>query len=205
MGGMFDPVHLGHLNVAKSALQILGLDEFRFVPCGVPVHRDSLIAGSEHRIAMLKLAIEDAPRCSIDSRECLSAEPSYTVNSLIAIREEEPQSRLYFLMGLDAFVSLPTWYRWQSIFEFAHVIVAARPGVVPEFDEVLQTQLEQRQVKTAEALTHHMAGKIFMADMEEKNISSTMVRKRLSEHADMEDVLPVSVIDYIESNNLYRH
>jgi len=94
LGGMFDPVHFGHLNIALSSLEKLKLDEVHLLPCGQPVHKNALFTSSKHRLAMLQIVANENPFLSIDERECRSAEPSYTLKSLQAIRHENPDARL---------------------------------------------------------------------------------------------------------------
>lgn len=203
MGGMFDPVHFGHLNLAENVLRQLSLDELHFVPCGIPSHRGSLVAPSEHRLAMLELAIGDEKRFRVDDRECLSSETSYSFNTLAAVREERPDCRLYFVMGLDAFNSLPSWYRWKEIFDLAHIIVAHRPEFKLEYTDELADEYKTRTVSTVEELRQQSLGNIYFAEMREMNVSSTMVRHHIAGHKPLESLLPAALIEYIETKKLY--
>ena len=145
---MFDPVHEGHLQLAQQAKQVCDLDEILLVPCGSPVHRPHANASAAARIAMLELACRGQAWLHVDTRECLSNTPSYTHNTLSAIRSEQPDSKLHLLLGLDAFLMLPTWYRWQELFSLAHIVVVARPGYTlekTELEPVLRHELEQRE------------------------------------------------------------
>lgn len=204
MGGMFDPVHNGHLNIAQNCLQALGLDALRFIPCGVPVHRDNTLTDSRYRLEMLKLAITGQEKFSVDDRECRSKEPSYTQSSLSSIREENPEARLFFLMGLDAFNSLPTWHRWTEIFELAHLIVATRPGVTPAYDGVLQKEHEKRVASSVEEMKQDRHGRIYTAAFEEKDISSSMIRERVARNDTLRGLVPSNVETYIHNEHLYK-
>ena len=204
MGGMFDPVHNGHLNIAQNCVQALGLDALRFIPCGVPVHRENTLTDSRHRLEMLELAITGQEKFSIDDRECRSKEPSYMQTSLESIREENPEVRLFFLMGLDAFNSLPSWHRWVEIFELAHLVVATRPGVTPDFDGILQQEYEKRIASTVEEMKQYRHGRIYSAAFEELDISSSMIRERIARDDSLSGLVPRSVETYINNEHLYK-
>lgn len=204
MGGMFDPIHYGHLNIAQNCLQALALDALRFIPCGVPVHRDNTLTDSRHRLEMLKLAISGQDKFSVDDRECCSKEPSFTHSSLRSIREENPQVRLFFLMGLDAFNSLPTWHRWAEIFELAHLVVATRPGVIPAYDGVLQQEYAKRAANSIEEMKQTHYGRIYTAAFEEKDISSSMIRERVARDDSLSGLVPRDVEIYISNEHLYK-
>jgi len=127
-GGMFDPVHLAHIQVASRVRDELGLDAVLVVPCGNPVHRGGATASNEQRITMLSLAIASHPWLQLDTRECLSPRPSFTFDTLESLREEEGDTSWHLVMGGDAFLSLPSWKNWQQLFALAHIVVITRPG-----------------------------------------------------------------------------
>ena len=203
MGGMFDPVHNGHLNIAISVLGILKLDEVRLIPCGNPVHRDRVFASRDHRMAMLELAITGNSQLGIDNREFRSKDPSYTLNTLYAIKQEMPQCRLYYIMGQDSFNTMPSWYRWKEIFSLAHVVVAGRPGIEPLFDALLKDEYDKRVVKTAAEMKQFGSGKIFSAKVDLLDISSSLVRKKIAAGENVEKLLPEKVASYVKTHKLY--
>lgn len=204
MGGMFDPVHNGHLNIAQNCLHALDLDALLFIPCGVPVHRDNTLTDSRHRLEMLRLAISGQEKFGVDDRECRSREPSYTHSSLYTIREENPESRLFFLMGLDAFNSLPTWHRWGEIFDLAHLVVATRPGVTSSYEGILQQEYAKRAVNSIEEIKQYHHGRIYTAAFEEKDISSSMIRERVARNGSLSGLVPRHVETYINNEHLYK-
>ena len=133
LGGTFDPIHYGHLRPAKEALVTLGLDQLRFVPAARPPHRRSPVASAEQRLRMVELAVADEPCFVVDDREFGRPGPSYTVDTLISMREEFGERTLCLLMGTDAFDGLDTWHCWQRLPQLAHLVVMYRPGwPVPE-------------------------------------------------------------------------
>ena len=115
LGGTFDPVHYGHLRPALELLHDLRLEHVRFVPCGTPPHRPEPMANADQRLAMLTAAVGDQPGFRIDTRELRHAAPSYTYNTLTALRAEVGDTPLCLIIGMDAFHGLDTWYRWEEL------------------------------------------------------------------------------------------
>src|SRR5688500_7659491 len=192
MGGMFDPVHVGHLQLAQHVRELCELDEVLLVPCGSPVHRPGANAPAVARIAMLELAARGKEGFHIDSRECLIDTASYTFNTLTAIHSEQPDSILYLLLGLDAFLVLPTWYRWQELFGLAHIVVVARPGYKLSeqlLDPGLRRELQQRQVKGVEECRNAKFGRILVLNVPTPAISSTEIRNMVRNQRDISQYL----------------
>lgn len=130
-GGSFDPVHHGHLIVAAEALRALGLAAVRFVPAGEqPFKRDRLVAAAAHRLAMLELGVAGVPGFVVDPQECRRPGPSYTVDTLRALRATLPDASLSLLIGSDAAQDFPQWREVAAIRELAHVVVLTRPGAM---------------------------------------------------------------------------
>src|SRR6185369_8670972 len=120
-GGTFDPIHYGHLRTAFELIQALRLSEVRFMPAGDPPHRDATIASPELRLQMVKAAIGQQPGFNVDDREMRRAGPSYSVDTLAELRAELPDRSLCLIVGMDAFLGLPTWHQWQNILTFSHL------------------------------------------------------------------------------------
>ncbi len=128
-GGTFDPIHCAHLELAREVRAALDLAAVRFIPAGDPPHRAAPVASAMHRLAMVELAVADHPGLEVDAREIHRRGRSYTVETLEELRDEAPARPLALIVGADAFLGLPTWHRWRELFELAHVVVVARPGV----------------------------------------------------------------------------
>ena len=203
MGGMFDPVHNGHLHIARTMLGTLQLDELALLPCGNPVHRDNDMAAAEHRLAMLDLALTGQQGLIVDDRECRTGAPSYALGSLQAIREERPGARLYYLMGQDAFNNFHTWYGWREILAIAHVVIAGRPGYTPTLAEGLGREYTARLVADIGKLKASPWGKFFNLELAPMDISSSMIRDRLARHEAVTGLVPPAVADYIRTHGLY--
>jgi len=217
MGGMFDPVHLGHLRLAQAAQVHAVLDEIRLVPCGSPVHRPQAFASAEQRLAMLALAVAGEPGLLVDPRECRSPARSYSYDTLAAMRAEQPAATLFLVMGIDAFLQLHTWYRWQELFALAHLLVAGRPGYrleIATLNAGLRAEASPRLQTCPEACADSTAGCILLAELDTPAISSTRVRALLlqteggsatGEAAEEAAALLLpAVSNYIRKHRLYR-
>lgn len=211
MGGMFDPVHNGHLNAALASCETFGLDHIRLIPCGRPVHRQATFASAEDRIAMLRLAVAgEESRLLVDERECRSQQASYMFNTLQSLHEENPAARLYLILGEDAFRHFPGWYRWQDIFQLAHLLVITRPGSEisgggSSGDEAdVTTFFARREVSDFTAMQAAEHGLILRYRFAPLEISSTQIRKLISEQRSVRFLLPDAVNDYIRTHHLYR-
>ena len=131
LGGSFDPIHHGHLLVAQAAAEALGLDEVRFVPARQqPFKVGNHSAAAEDRLRMVELAITDEPRFAVERCEIDRPEPSYTVDTIRALRAREPARALVLLVGADAAAELPSWHQAEEIPQLARVVMFARPGAV---------------------------------------------------------------------------
>jgi len=213
MGGMFDPVHTGHISAAVTALDCLSLDELRLIPCATPFHRDAAVADADDRLAMLKLAAQTDARLLVDDRELKRQGISYTVDTLLSLHVGFPDSILVLVLGEDAFLGLPHWHKWQQLFELCHICVINRPatGQLQRSDDsgapqALQRELVSRQVHKVDELFSKQTGRIFLLNKEALQIASNELRKQLRAGADSSaaTMLPAAVSHYIAEHNLYR-
>ncbi len=203
MGGMFDPVHNGHREVAIEALELLRLDQLRMVPCGIPNHREKALCTPTQRLEMLQLAMKDISRIVVDSRELDRFGISYSFDTLVSIQLETRPSELFFIMGVDAFNSLPHWHRWRELIELCNFAVFARPGSNINPESVIGVELRKRQVYSVEEFSGSEAGKIIIFQDYEIHASSTMVKQRLDNNQPLGDLLPPEVASYLSDHNLY--
>lgn len=209
LGGTFDPIHYGHLRMAEEMGELLGLDEVRILPAGRPPHRGQPRVDARHRLAMARLAVAGNPRFVLDEREVLKASPSYSVETLAALRSEVPAgTSLILFMGADAFMGLTTWHRWQALLEMAHLAVAHRPGFTSAvwedaLPEPLRRLLATRRCDQATELAERPAGLIHLHPITQLDISASQIRQRALRGQSLRYLLPDSVIDYIQENSLY--
>ena len=206
LGGTFDPVHYGHLALAKETAERLDFAEVCFVPANVPPHRGQPHASAEQRVQMLKLAISGNPCFVLDLREILREGASYTVDTLSAMRAERGGKKpLCLLMGADTFAGLASWHRWKKLFELAHIVVAQRPGFdLKHFQSPLKEEFAKRRAKSPHAARDKPCGAIIVLEVTPVDISASMIREKLAGGKDVRDLLPGLVLDYIQAKGLYH-
>jgi nicotinate-nucleotide adenylyltransferase len=207
LGGTFDPIHNGHLKLATRVFQRCDLSEIRLIPVHTPSHRQIPFASIEQRLHMLQLAIENYDGLIIDEREIQRGEISYTVDTLGSLREDIGQDPLCLIMGADAFQTISSWHKWSSIIDHAHIIVAGRPGTEKQVTLLQISELFDNMLTTTSMDLHKgAAGKIFYADIEEIDISSSRVRELIGSQKQVFELVPESVLTYIMKEDLYhRH
>jgi len=205
-GGTFDPVHFGHLRAALEVREALDLDEVRFVPCGIPPHRVSPHASTRQRLTMLRAAIGDEPAFRLDDREVRRAGPSYMVDTLGSLREDLGRAPLCLILGMDAFLGLPSWHRWQALSNLAHIAVMHRPGWQWRSEQVppdLAAQVAQRRVDSPRALGQAPAGAIAFVPVTALDISATRIRSALAQGRSARYLLPEAVWEVIQRQHIY--
>lgn len=206
-GGTFDPIHFGHLRLAEEMADALGLDRVLFIPAGQPPHRGAPRTAASHRLDMVRRAIAGNPRFVADAREVQRAQPSYTVDTLTALRGELGEARpLWLLLGADAFLDLAGWHQWRRLFELAHIAVAERPGARLMQSEAIMEPLRSevsRRLVTGEHSASGPAGSVQLRQMTPLDISATAIRTTLERHGSARYLLPDAVLDYIHEHQLY--
>lgn len=208
-GGTFDPIHYGHLRLAEEMLELVGLQQLRFIPTGAPAHRDAPVVTPQQRSAMVRLAIAGQPAFVLDEREVKRQQLCYTVDTLRELRAELGDAQpLCLLMGGDAFLQLHTWREWQQLFTLAHIVVGYRPGFALEerihvVPTVLREHYQQRLTSVA-ALSQQAAGGIVELAIPKLEISATLIRSRVAENRTIRYLLPEAVANYIHQHQLYK-
>lgn len=200
-GGTFNPVHYGHLRTALEVREFFSLQELRFLPCAQPAHRSEPEVSADKRLDMLQLAIKNYPYFSCDTRELERPGVSYMIDSLISVRAEIGNEPLLLFVGQDAFNGLSGWHRWPELFDYAHIVVMTRP------ESRLETLIDfyrDKQVDDRRSLKVCPSGKIFFQSVTQLDISATFIRQIFADKKDSSFLLPVSVIEYIQENNLYQ-
>lgn len=202
-GGTFDPIHYGHLRTAFELQQALRLSEMRFMPCGDPPHRHQPLADAAQRLAMVRAAVEGQEGFLVDDRELRRGGPSYTVDTLAALREEWTEAPLCLVIGMDAFLGLPRWHRWLEILRLAHVVVAHRPGWRAPDMGTLGELLADRGTSRVRDLHTTRAGAIFVHAVTQLEISSTEVRALIRAGRDPRFLMPDPVRRIILDSGCY--
>lgn len=202
-GGTFDPIHYGHLRSAFELKQAMRFDEVRFLPCGDPPHRGETIASAELRHRMVRVAIEDQSGFVADDRELKRDGPSYTFDTLTSLRAEFPDRSLGLIIGMDAFLDLPSWHRWTEILDLAHIVVAHRPGWRAPDIGVLGELLNERGTLRVDDLHESDHGRIHIHAVTQLEISSTEIRELVAAGRDPRFLLPDAVREVIASTGCY--
>ncbi len=210
-GGSFDPVHNGHIAIARAARAALHA-EVALVPARDPPHKDATHADAGQRAQLLALAVEGEPGLRVDPRELHRAGPSYTFDSLAELRTEAGASApLAWLVGADSLLQLHTWHRWRELFDLAHIVAVQRPGA--ELDAArLREQAPQVLAQIngrwlpPEALADSAAGGFALLPLAElRPESSTELRRRIAAGEPWRDWVPAAVAARIDSLHLYRN
>jgi len=189
LGGTFDPVHRGHLALACAARDELALDEVLFVAAGQPWRKAGrIVAPAEDRLAMLRLALEGEPAFRVETLELDRPGPSYTADTLEALRAARPDDELFCILGEDALADLPNWVRPERILELSTLVVARREGVPRAAGERLPG-LNERVVRLQMPLVP---------------VSATAIRERVSRGEPIGEMVPPAVAAYIRERGLYR-
>jgi nicotinate-nucleotide adenylyltransferase len=204
LGGSFDPVHAGHVQLAQSAAAELGLASLRFLPAARPWQKGALTAGTD-RLQMLELALQGRAHWSIDPREFARPGPSYTIDTLRALREElGPRQPLVWLLGFDQLRGLPSWHRWEELIGFAHLAYAQRAGAQAPLDAAMRRYVDEHRGSVAQLRTQ-AAGTIVEFAMPPVDCSATTLRRWLAEGKDSAAAafLAPAVLDFIHRRHLY--
>jgi len=196
-GGTFDPIHLGHIQVADAALQHVGAEQIIFIPAKRSPHKKQQpIASETDRIAMIQLAIGARKDFSLSDCECKRPQPSYTLDTVREfLAQYGPDTALIWLVGADAVKDLPHWYRIDELLAAADIAVMYRAGYPrPDF-EGCRPDLTPRQIEKLEKN---------VVPVPLVDISSTGIRTRLSQGQNVDDMLPAEVLAYIKTHDLYQ-
>ena len=216
-GGTFDPVHAGHLAIARALLDVFGCAEVLFIPAYLAPHKraavERLPAAPLHRYAMLALATAPEPRMRISTVELDAPERPYTVETLARLRTEyDDSARLFFVMGADSWRDITTWRAWERLLVEHDHIVMARPGYdlsTTHVSEVVRQRIVDLRGLTMEEIEHALAADIephiFFTDAVYADVSATEIRQATRAGGDEETSgrLPAAVTEYIRKYGVY--
>lgn len=190
-GGAFNPVHIGHVNLAQSYIKSLSLDKLLVIPTSNPPHRstDSFIP-AQHRLAMLSLAFEDIEKAEISDIEFKRNAKSYTSDTIDELKKIYANSEIFLIIGSDQFLSFDKWYRYDKLLKEVTLCTAPREK---NTGSLIKNYAEN----------HLSACNYFIADFEPVVISSSEIRQKLKNGEDVSTVLPKKVYNYIIEKELY--
>lgn len=201
-GGTFDPIHDGHLAVARAARDALDA-QVRLMPAADPPHRAAPGADAQQRAHMLDLAVHGEDGLVVDRRELRREGRSYTVETLREARAEfGPERPLALLVGADSFLDLPKWREWQALFALAHFVVAERPGS-PLDGARIEAVAPGRETVDATALRRTPAGRVYRLKQPLHAESASQVREFIAQGRPWDGFVPAAVAAYIRECGLY--
>ena len=219
MGGTFDPIHLGHLRAAEEIYWAFSLDQIIFVPAARPPHKEEAVAASAlHRYEMVSLATVFTPYFSVSSIELQRPGKSYSVETVREFqRLHGPETALYFVMGVDAFLGMSSWRQAKELFSLARVIVTARPGWRLDEVEALLTP-EQRGILGSPSFRYLKISdidpervereltprQVLLVEVVSLDIASREIRQLVEEGRSIRHLVPDTVAAYMAKNRLYQ-
>ena len=194
VGGTFDPIHYGHLRPVHHLTQELGFSKVHYVLSARPPHRDLPIASIADRFEMLRLALSAYPEFLADDQEIGRLGPSFTLWTIRQLRQRYSDASLCLIMGLDAYLGIHLWYRWQDIVAQVNIVVLSRQG--------WESDAHSHSGAVAD-LWHKGSGVVVFAQSLELPITATDVRTKLGKGDDVSDEVPSGVLEYIRKNQIY--
>jgi nicotinate-nucleotide adenylyltransferase len=210
-GGTFDPVHNGHMTVARSIAQLFTLDQLIFVPACTPPHkRGAGISPAFHRFAMLVLATEDDASFRISTIELDEPERPYAVDTVARIENQLGSDwRLFFIMGADSWAEITTWHEWQKLLGMCDQIVVTRPGyeLVEANGAAVSDVRGMSEDDVSVLIEGHTERQAFFTDAAILDVSATAIRAaaRAGDHETLLEAVPETIANYIEKYELYRN
>ena len=196
LGGTFDPVHFGHLRPALEVCEQLGMDHVRLIPSKIPVHRSQPLASLEQRVEWLQQVAAEVPQFVVDLREVERDTPSWMVVTLESLVTSFSQRPLCLILGMDAFLQVESWHRWDELLSLAHIVVTHRPGFErPQQGRVaeLLAARESNQVTDLEQLPQQQGGRILLLPVTQLEISATVIREMVAQGEDPRFLLPDTI------------
>lgn len=191
-GGAFNPVHNGHINLAKSYLESLSLDKLLIVPTANPPHKTaSGLADGAHRLHMLSLAFSGIEKAEISDIEFQRTEKSYTYDTIMELRKSYPDDEIFLIIGEDQFLSFDKWYRYHDLLSETVLCTAAR------------TDNKREEIISFASKLLGGNSNYFLADFAPVVVSSSEVRERIRKNEDISFLVPAAVSEYIKDKRLY--
>lgn len=193
LGGTFDPIHNGHIAVAEEVRARLNLTDVLLVPAGQPwLKENSPVLAAEHRVQMVRLAIDDKPYFRLSTVEIDRAGPSYTVDTMIELQAQlGTGDELFFILGWDSLVQLPKWREPSRLIEMCRLVAVPRPGYsLPDLSSL-------------EAVIPGVSRRLILLDKPEVDIDATEIRNRVTRGLSIHHLVPEPVEEYIRQHKLY--
>ncbi len=206
-GGSFDPLHNGHLMIARKLIDLFELDEFVFIPAfHAPHKKDKNPTSAFYRYTMLCLATNDEPKIKVSKMELDAPEKPYTVETLLKLKNELTDAQIFFVMGADSWQEITTWREWGKVLTLTNIIIVTRPDYEIGFSHITEDIWERivdlRQKDKLRITNYEL--RIYITDAVQLDISATEIRQKIREKAnDWRKLVPNEVAKYIEKYKLY--
>jgi nicotinate-nucleotide adenylyltransferase len=205
LGGTFDPIHVGHFHAAEAARAALNLNRVQLIPSGKPPHRKhGAVANADHRLAMVRLAIQKHESYEVSEAETCRVGHSYTADTLRELHAEGwAPTQLFFILGLDAFADIATWREFPAVLDSAHFVVISRHGATE--NEILERlPIVQRRLRSPKEISDPALGTaIVPVKAWTRDVSSSGIRARLAHQQPIDGLVPPPVARYILEHHLY--
>ncbi len=215
-GGSFDPLHNGHLTIARALTDVFELDEFVFIPAFHAPHKKKPTSAF-HRFAMLAVATNDEPQIEVSKMELDVPERPFTVETLTRLKNELTDAQIFFVMGADSWTDITTWREWEKVLTLVNIIVVTRPdyeiGFTHVTDEIRARIIDLRNGSQQSAISSQQSAiskiqnpksKIYITDAVQIDVSATEIRQKIKEKTgDWQRDVPPPVAKYIEKYELY--
>lgn len=209
MGGVFDPIHIGHLNCANSAADIFGLEKVYFIPTAVPPHKKKGTASADHRYRMAEIAVLDNPRFEVSRIEMDKKKSAYSIDTVMEFKKRLKRD-LYFIIGLDAFEEIHTWKSADKLIDLCNFAVIPRPGSdAGNLGAILESELGRKiSSRKGGPCGRFLSAKgsktgIYICPATELDISSTILRKKIRKGESIKYLAPDGVEQYIIKKGIY--
>lgn len=206
LGGTFDPVHLGHLQLAESAVEEFGLDQMLFIPAALPPHKDGTrVTSFAHRAAMLQLACAPYRKFNVNLIEEQLPKPSYSIDTLKQLQKHYGDGvRLFFVLGIDSFLDIGTWKAYRSLLKLVTVIISLRKGYEHRLLLQLLADLGY-EMETGNSYRRGSSQEVLLLKATPEAISSSSIRTRIGRGESFQQLLPPGVEQYITKHMLYNY
>ena len=201
-GGTFDPVHNGHTETILHLLTLIPFKKIMVIPSARPPHREKVIGSFEDRLVMARLAFKNHKRISVEDREVLRSGPSYAIDTVKEIMEEEKRVQLVVIVGSDAFADIDSWHKAEELLRLVNFVVMKRPDF-PILKSKKSFQFIKKKSDVKELLQSGVGGKIFAVQVKPLKISSSVVRENLTIGKSIDSLVEPSVRKYLISHKLY--
>jgi len=203
-GGTFDPIHIGHLRVAQEFASAFGLDQVLMMVAATPPHRERPVASPEDRLRMVQLAVSNCPGLTASDMELHRKGPSFTLDTVKQVSKAAESSLVWMALGGDAYALINTWYCPEDVLAQVHLVVLTRPGYPVDLMTPLPKNLFERYTSTGGVYLHDSGGSLRTLQVSPVDVSSSMIRKAVSEGRGIRDLVTDEVLQYIQQRGLYQ-